>query len=100
MGQFVPVSALSALSAVAARQREARAAQDPVGFIFLEKLCVMELFHPRSGKVVARQVPDPSALQKQLLDGLKLELPATVPEGRVRVGTRKKINEVRKTREK
>ena len=66
----------------------------------LEKLCVMELVHPQSGEVVARQVPEPSALQKQLLDALKLELPSTVPEGRVRVGTRKKINKVRKTRKK
>jgi hypothetical protein len=66
----------------------------------LEKLCVIELVHPQSGKVVARQVPDPDELQKELLDALKLELPGTVPEARVRVGTRKKINEVRKTREK
>jgi transposase len=61
----------------------------------LEKLCVMELVHPESGKVVARQVPDPSARQKQLLDALKLKLPATVPEAQVIVGTRKKINQVR-----
>jgi transposase len=66
----------------------------------LEKLCVMELVHPQSGKVVARQVPEPSARQKQLLDALKLELPATVPEAEVTVGTRKKINQVRKTLEK
>ena len=66
----------------------------------LEKLCVMELVHPQSGKVVARQVPQPSARQKQLLDALKLELPATVPEAQVTVGTRKKINKVRKTLEK
>ena len=63
----------------------------------LEKLCVMELIHPQSGKVVARQVPEPSARQKQLLDALKLELPARVPESEVTVGTRKKINQVRKT---
>jgi len=66
----------------------------------LEKLCVIELVHPQSGKVVGRQVPDPGQLQKQLLDALKLAPPATVPEARVRVGTRKKINKVRKTREK
>jgi transposase len=66
----------------------------------LEKLCVMDLVHPKSAKVVARQVPDPNALQKQLLDALKLEPPATVPEARVHVGTRKKINEVRKSRKK
>ena len=62
----------------------------------LEKLCVMELVHPESGKVVARQVPEPSARQKQFLDALKLHLPATVPEAQVTVGTRKKINQVRK----
>jgi len=63
----------------------------------LEKLCVMELVHPPSGKVVARQVPEPNAHQKQLLAALKLELPATVPTAEVIVGTRKKINKVRKT---
>jgi len=62
----------------------------------LEKLCVMELIHPQSGKVVARQVPEPEALQKQLLAALKLDLPSTVPEAEVTVGTRKKINQVRK----
>jgi len=66
----------------------------------LEKLCVMELVHPQSGKVLARQVPQPSARQQQLLDALKLDLPATVPEAEVTVGTRKKINQVRKTLEK
>jgi hypothetical protein len=59
----------------------------------------MELVHPASGKVVARQVPEPNAHQKQLLDALKLELPATVPAAELFVGTRKKINKVRKTRE-
>jgi hypothetical protein len=65
----------------------------------LEKLCVMELVHPESGKVVARQVPEPNAHQKQLLQALKLELPATVPAAEVIAGTRKKINKVRKTLE-
>ena len=65
----------------------------------LEKLCVMELVHPESGKVVARQVPEPNAHQKQLLEALKLKLPATVPQAEVIVGTRKKINKVRKTLE-
>jgi len=66
----------------------------------LEELCVMELIHLQSGKVVARQVPEPSARQKQLLDALKLNPPATVPQAKVTVGTRKKINNVRKTLEK
>ncbi|MDI9627593.1 MAG: transposase [Acidobacteriota bacterium] len=56
----------------------------------LEELCVMELVHSGSGKVVARQVPEPSARQQQLLQALKLVLPATVPEAQVTVGTRKK----------
>ncbi len=38
----------------------------------LEKLCVMELVHSESGKVVARRVPDPSPRQQQLLEALKL----------------------------
>jgi hypothetical protein len=62
----------------------------------LETLCVMELVHPQSGEVVARQVPEPTALQKQLLEALKLDLPSTVPEAAVTVGTRKKISQVRK----
>ena len=61
----------------------------------LEKLCVVELVHPESGEVVIRQVPEPSARQKQLLEALKLTLPATVPEAKVIVVTRKKINKVR-----
>jgi transposase len=66
----------------------------------LEQLCVMELIHPVTGKVVARQVPDPSPRQKQLLDALKLSLPSTIPAAEVSVGTRKKINKVRKPLEK
>ncbi len=65
----------------------------------LEKLCVMELVHPERGKVVARQVPEPNAHQKQLLEALKLELPATVPTAEVIVGTRKKITKMRKSPE-
>ena len=60
----------------------------------------MELVHAQSGKVVARQVPQPNARQKRLLDALKLDLPRTAPEAEVIVGTRKKINEVRKPLEK
>jgi hypothetical protein len=66
----------------------------------LEQLCVMELVHPQSGAVVARQVPLPSDRQQQLLAALQLELPTRVPESTVTVGTRKKINQVRKTSEK
>ena len=66
----------------------------------LEQLCVMELVHSESGKVVARRVPDPSPGQRRLLEALKLTLPSTVPEAEVTVGTRKKINQVRKPLEK
>ncbi len=66
----------------------------------LETLCVQELIHPQSGKVVARQVPQPSSRQAQLLQALKLSPPATVPQAQVIVGTRKKINQVRKPLEK
>jgi hypothetical protein len=66
----------------------------------LEQLCVQELVHPQSGQVAARRVPDPSPRQAQLLNALKLRLPATVPGARVSVGTRKKINKVRKPLEK
>jgi hypothetical protein len=66
----------------------------------LEQLCVNELVHRDSGEVVLRQVPEPNARQKQLLDALKLSLPETAPRATVTVGTRKKINGVRKTRMK
>ena len=66
----------------------------------LEKLCVLALVHPESREIVARQVPEPNARQKQLLDALKLELPAMAPEATVAAGTRKKINQARKTLEK
>jgi hypothetical protein len=65
----------------------------------LGKLCVIELVHPQSGQVVARQVPQPNARQQQLLAALGLELPTTVPAPPVAVGTRKKINEERQTLE-
>jgi hypothetical protein len=61
----------------------------------LDQICVMELVHPQSGEVVARQVPQPSACQKQLLEALGLTLPSTVPEAKVAVGTRKKIQKER-----
>ena len=63
----------------------------------LEQLCVMELVHPTSGEVVARQLPEPNSRQQQLLTALKLSLPTTVPEAGVSVGTRKKISQARKT---
>jgi hypothetical protein len=66
----------------------------------LEQLCVVQLVHPESGAVVTRQVPEPSVRQNQLLEALKLKLPGTVPEAEVIVGTRKKINKVRKPLEK
>ena len=62
----------------------------------LETLCVMELIHPETKAVVARHVPQPSVGQKELLDALGLTLPTSVPEAKVIVGTRKKINEERK----
>jgi CheY-like chemotaxis protein len=61
----------------------------------LEKLCVMELVHSQTGKVVARIVPDPSSSQKQLLEALKLNLPATIAQSQAYVVTRRKTNEVR-----
>jgi transposase len=68
----------------------------------LEQLCVIELVHRHSGQVVAREVPLPSLRQAQLLEALGLDqnLPSSVPEAKVTVGTRKKINEERKPRKK
>jgi len=66
----------------------------------LETWCVIELIHPESGQVVARQVPEPSARQQQLLEALQLSAPRTVPEAKVTVGTRKKIQHERNPIEK
>jgi hypothetical protein len=63
----------------------------------LDQLCVMELVHPQSEAVVARQVPEPSARQKRLLNALGLILPSTVSEAKVVVGTRKKIEQERQS---
>jgi transposase len=63
----------------------------------LEQLSIMELVHSESGKVVARQMPEPNVRQKQLLEALGLTLPSKVPEAKVTVVTRKKIQHVRKT---
>ena len=60
----------------------------------LEELCVMELVHPESGEVIARQVPEPN--QQQLLDALGLHLPSMAPVAHVQVVTRKKIQQERK----
>lgn len=68
------------------------------GLRLLDQLCVIELVHRDSGKVVARHVPEPGAEQRRLLEALRLVLPTTVPEAKVSVGTRKKISEARRTR--
>jgi hypothetical protein len=60
----------------------------------------MTAFLPPTGEVLARQVPQPSPRQKKLLDALNLLLPQTAPKAVVTVGTRKKINKVRKPLEK
>ena len=66
----------------------------------LEGLRVQELIHPQSGEVIARRVPEPSPTQQRLLEALKLTPPTVAPEAEVTVGTRKKINQVRKPLEK
>jgi transposase len=66
------------------------------GLRALEELCVMELVHPESGEVIARQVPQPNQRQEQLLDALGFHLPSMAPVAHVQVGTRKKIHQERK----
>ena len=70
------------------------------GLLDLEGLRVQELIHPQSGEVIARRVPEPSPSQQRLLEALKLTPPTVAPEAEVTVGTRKKINQVRKPLEK
>ena len=65
----------------------------------LETWSVMEMVHRDSGAVVARQVPEPSARLKQLLEALALTPPSQVSEAKVEVGTRKKIQKERQTLE-
>jgi hypothetical protein len=65
------------------------------GLLELEKLCVMELVHPKSSEVVSRHVPKPNPRQQQLLAALKLTLPTGVPKAKVVTDMRKKINQVR-----
>ena len=67
------------------------------GLAELATLCVIELMDGASGAIVARQVPEPSPRQKELLDALGLTMPTTPPEAKVTVGTRKKIQNERKT---
>jgi len=67
------------------------------GLAELGTLCVLELVDAQSGVVVARELPAPSARQKELLDALGLTLPTLPPEAKVTVGTRKKIQHERKT---
>lgn len=67
------------------------------GVAELSKICVIELVESQRETVVARQIPEPGARQKELLDALGLKMPTTVPEAKVAVGTRKKIQDERKT---
>lgn len=66
----------------------------------LDQICVIGLVHAARGKVVARQVLEPSGLRRQLLEALKLKLLTTVPEAKVTLGTQKKIALARKSRVK
>jgi transposase len=66
------------------------------GLAQLSTLCVVELVAAETGQIVARQVPEPSARQQQLLDALGLTMPSVPPEAKVVVGTRKKIQDERK----
>jgi len=69
------------------------------GLVELATLCVTELVHAESGTIVARQVPEPNARLKQLLDALALTPPTVAPEAEAEVGTRKKIQEERQALE-
>ncbi|MBM3834615.1 MAG: hypothetical protein FJ403_15355 [Verrucomicrobia bacterium] len=62
----------------------------------LERLNVMELVATDSKEVVARLLPQPTDLQRQLLDALQLKLPEKLPTAKVTVGTRVKLHDRRK----
>lgn len=66
----------------------------------LGQICVIKVVHAARGKVVARQVLEPSGLRRQLLEALKLKLLTTVPEAKLTLGTQKKIALARKSRVK
>lgn len=63
----------------------------------LERLNVMELVATDSKEVIARLLPQPSPLQGQLLESLKITLPEKVPTAKVTVGTRVKLTDARKS---
>jgi len=64
----------------------------------LERLNVMELVATDSAQVIARLLPQPTFLQQQLLESLKVKLPDKAPTAKVTVGTRVKLPERRKGR--
>lgn len=84
-------------------QRRLRSAWEPFnqtveeGLKELATLCVMELYETRSGHVVTRLMPDPTALQAQLLAALGVELPRNAPPVGPEVVTRVKLQDRRKS---
>ncbi|MBI9087384.1 MAG: IS1634 family transposase [Desulfobacterales bacterium] len=61
----------------------------------LNRLCAMELSLKDGGACL--RLPEPSAETKDLLDALKIKLPAVLPKSRVKVDSKKKLMERRKS---
>jgi hypothetical protein len=65
----------------------------------LESWSLSELIETKSGAVLSRLVPAPSAEQQALLAALDLKAPDKLPEAKVIVSRRVKISECRKSRQ-
>ena len=67
------------------------------GLAELTALSVMEVYEPKSGKVVCRQIPEPSRTQGDLLAALGVVLPTKIGPAGPDVATRVKLNKRRKS---
>ena len=70
------------------------------GLSELAKLCVIDIYDKTSGRSVRRHLPDPNALQAQLLRAAGVTLPKTPPAAGPAVVTRVKLQDRRKTNKK
>jgi hypothetical protein len=70
------------------------------GLTELARLCVMEIYDKTSGQSVSRHLPDPNAIQAQLLRAAGVTLPKNLPAAGPGVVTRVKLQDRRKTTKK
>lgn len=66
------------------------------GLRVLDNWTLMELFDMKTDTLLCRKVPEPNAMQQQLLDALKLKAPDKISVNQVNVVTHKKLTDQRK----